>query len=143
MVSGIVRDGLGLKYHWGVADYLQRAARHIASKTDVEQAYAVGKPRWSLPWPAGTRSCPPSCESHRTPTDGPWAKRICPKSPTWRRRCPATSYPRMGSASRRACREYLTPLIQGEDYPPYKDGLPDYVTLKNEPVEKKLPEFKI
>ena len=41
------------------------------------------------------------------------------------------------------CREYLTPLIQGEDYPPYKDGLPDYVTLKNEPAEKKLPEFTI
>ena len=42
-----------------------------------------------------------------------------------------------------ACREYLAPLIQGEDYPPYKDGLPDYVTLKNVAVEKKLAEFKL
>ena len=42
-----------------------------------------------------------------------------------------------------ACRDYLTPLIQGEDYPPYKNGLPDYVTLKNIPVEKRLPSFEL
>jgi 6-phosphofructokinase 1 len=34
-------------------------------------------------------------------------------------------------------------LIQGEEYPPYKDGLPDYVTLKNEAVKKRLPQFKV
>ena len=43
VVAELVKDKLGYKYHWAVADYLQRAARHIASKIDVEQAYAVGK----------------------------------------------------------------------------------------------------
>ena len=37
-----------------------------------------------------------------------------------------------------ACEEYLRPLIMGEDYPPYVNGLPDYVTLKNTPVAKIL-----
>ncbi|MGB5398323.1 MAG: 6-phosphofructokinase, partial [Gammaproteobacteria bacterium] len=43
VVANMIQDGLGYKYHWGVADYMQRAARHIASKTDVDQAYATGK----------------------------------------------------------------------------------------------------
>jgi len=42
------------------------------------------------------------------------------------------------------CRAYLEPLIQGEDYPPYKNGMPQYVRLKNMPVKRKLSvEFKI
>ena len=56
---------------------------------------------------------------------------------------PETFISEDGFAITQACRKYLTPLIQGEDYPPYKDGLPDYETLKNVPVEKKLPEFKL
>ena len=42
-----------------------------------------------------------------------------------------------------ACRTYLQPLIGGEDPPPYRNGLPDYVRLKNESVVRKLAEFKI
>ena len=43
VVANMVREAHGYKYHWAVADYLQRSARHIASRVDVEQAYAVGK----------------------------------------------------------------------------------------------------
>jgi 6-phosphofructokinase 1 len=39
-----------------------------------------------------------------------------------------------------ACKDYLSPLILGEDYPPYTDGLPDYVRLQNKPVAKKIKE---
>jgi 6-phosphofructokinase 1 len=41
------------------------------------------------------------------------------------------------------CREYLYPLILGEDYPPYEKGLPKYVTLRNAPVARKLSDFEL
>ena len=43
VIAQLIKSNLGYKYHWAVCDYLQRAARHIASKTDVEQAYALGQ----------------------------------------------------------------------------------------------------
>jgi 6-phosphofructokinase len=143
VVAGIVREGLGLKYHWAVADYLQRAARHIASKTDVEQAYAVGKAAVELAL-AGKNSVMPTIVRK---SSSPYAWQVgeahLSDVANVEKKMPAEFITADGFGITAACREYLLPLIQGEDYPPYKDGLPDYVTLRNEAVERKLPEFRV
>jgi 6-phosphofructokinase len=141
VVADIVRDGLGLKYHWGVADYLQRAARHIASKTDVEQAYAMGKAAVELALTGENSVMPTIVRTSNHPYA--WKVGATPLSEVANveKMMPADYISEDGFGITQACREYLTPLIQGEDYPPYKDGLPDYVTLKNVAAEKKLPEF--
>jgi 6-phosphofructokinase 1 len=143
VVANIVKEGLGLKYHWGVADYLQRAARHIASKTDVEQAYAVGKAAVEF-----------ALEGHNAVM--PTIERLSSKPYKWKvgmaqlakvanveKMMPKNFISRDGFGITDKCREYLLPLIKGEDYPPYKDGLPDYIRLKNAPVAKKLGDFTL
>jgi 6-phosphofructokinase len=143
VVAGMVREGLGLKYHWAVADYLQRAARHIASKTDVDQAYAMGKAAVEFAL-AGKNSVMPTIV-RRSSRPYVWevGEAHLSEVANLEKKMPAEFITPDGFGITAACREYLTPLIQGEDYPPYKDGLPLYVTLKNEPVAKKLPEFKV
>jgi 6-phosphofructokinase 1 len=143
VVAGIVREGLGLKYHWGVADYLQRAARHIASKTDVDQAYAMGKAAVDLAL-AGKSSMMSTIV--RVSSDPyVWEVGSAPLSEVANveKMMPRDYITEDGFGITDACREYLTPLIQGEDYPPYKDGLPAYVTLKNVAVAKRLPAFEL
>lgn len=138
VVANLTKDYLGYKYHWAVADYLQRAARHIASKTDVDQAYAVGKAAVELAL-SGENAVMPIIE--RT-SNSPYAWKIG-SAPL----ADVANVEKMmseefvsddGFGISDACRDYLLPLINGEDYPPYKNGLPDYVVLKNVPVEKKL-----
>jgi 6-phosphofructokinase 1 len=143
VVANIVREGLGLKYHWGVADYLQRAARHIASKTDVEQAYAVGKAAVEF-----------AIEGHNAVM--PTIERLSSQPYKWKigmaqlakvanveKMMPKNFISRDVFGLTDKCREYLAPLIKGEDYPHYKEGLPSYVRLKNEAVTKKLGDFTI
>ncbi|TDI76869.1 MAG: 6-phosphofructokinase [Betaproteobacteria bacterium] len=143
VVANIIKDGLGLKYHWGVADYLQRSARHIASKTDVEQAYAMGKAAVEF-----------AIKGHNAVM--PTIDRLSNKPYKWRvgmaqlsrvanveKMMPSNFISKDGFGITEKCREYLVPLIKGEDYPPYKDGLPNYVRLKNIGVKRKLGKFKI
>jgi 6-phosphofructokinase 1 len=143
VIANIVKEELGLKYHWGVADYLQRAARHIASRTDVAQAYATGKAAVELAI-KGRNSVMPAI------------KRISDKPYKWKievaelknvankeKFMPRDFISADGFGITEKCRRYLAPLIQGEDYPPYKDGLPKYVRLKNVGVKKKLAAFNI
>ncbi len=143
VIADLVKRELGYKYHWAVADYLQRAARHIASKTDVEQAYAVGKAAVQLAL-KGKNSVMVTIE--RT-SDKPykWKTGTAPlaKVANHEKFMPRNYITRDGFHITDACRRYLSPLIQGEDYPPYKNGLPQYVTLKNVAVKKKLPPFKL
>ncbi|HUY04808.1 MAG TPA: 6-phosphofructokinase [Rhodocyclaceae bacterium] len=143
VVANIVREDLGLKYHWGVADYLQRAARHIASKTDVEQAYAMGRAAVELSL-KGYNSVMPTIDRIPGKTYK-WRVGMAPlaKVANVEKKMPKNFITRDGFGITEKCREYLLPLIKGEDYPPYKDGLPDYVRLKNMAVSKKLPAFKI
>jgi 6-phosphofructokinase 1 len=143
VVAGIVRDGLGLKYHWGVADYLQRAARHIASKTDVDQAYAVGKAAVELALAGRNSVMPTIVRKSSRPYRWTVGEAHLSDVANVEKKMPREFISPDGFGITAACREYRAPLIQGEDYPPYKDGLPDYVTLKNEPVKKKLPEFQL
>lgn len=143
VVASIVRDGLGLKYHWAVADYLQRAARHIASRTDVEQAYAMGKAAVEMALEGKNSVMPTIVRVSSDPYR--WEVGVAPLAEVANREkmMPREFISEDGFGITDACREYLLPLIQGEDYPPYKNGLPVYVTLRNVAVEKKLPPFEV
>ena len=143
VVANIVKEGLGLKYHWGVADYLQRAARHIASKTDVEQAYAMGKAAVEFAI-AGHNSVMPTVERiSNTPYQWKVGMAQLSQVANVEKMMPKDFITEDGFGITDKCREYLAPLINGEDYPPYKDGLPDYVRLKNVAVPKKLGDFAL
>jgi len=143
VVANIIKDGLGLKYHWGVADYLQRAARHIASKTDVEQAYAMGKAAVEYAI-AGHNAVMPTVDRE---SNSPYRWKVgmaqLSNVANVEKMMPDDFISEDGFGITEACREYLVPLVEGEDYPPYKDGLPDYVRLKNIAVNKKLDDFKV
>lgn len=143
VVANIIREGLNLKYHWGVADYLQRAARHIASKTDVEQAYAMGKAAVELALAGKNSVMPTIVRKSAHPYQWEVGAASLSDVANVEKMMPKEFISEDGFGITQGCRDYLTPLIQGEDYPPYKNGLPDYVTLKNVAVEKKLPEFKL
>jgi 6-phosphofructokinase 1 len=144
VVANIVKQELNLKYHWSVADYLQRAARHIASRTDVDQAYAVGKAAVEMALKGHNAVMP--CIVRKSDKPYKWAigmadlKKVANKE----KKMPAGFISRDGFGITPKCRQYLAPLIKGEDYPPYRNGLPQYVVLKKIAVPKKLSKtFKI
>jgi ATP-dependent phosphofructokinase / diphosphate-dependent phosphofructokinase len=143
VVANMVKDAFGYKFHWAVADYLQRAARHIASKTDVDQAYALGKAAVELAI-KGQNAVMPTVDRV---SDKPykWKVGVAPlsKVANVEKFMPRDFITPDGFGITAKCRTYLLPLIKGEDYPPYKDGLPQYVRLKNVAVPKKLAGFSI
>ena len=143
-IARIVKDGLGYKYHWAVADYLQRAARHIASKTDVEQAYAVGKAAVEFAVRGQNAVLPVIKRTSSRPYR--WTIESAPLEAVANveKKVPREFVTEDGFGITAACRRYLEPLIAGEDYPPFKGGLPTYVELKNAPVKRKLAtDFKV
>ncbi|MGO4394666.1 6-phosphofructokinase [Variovorax sp. M-6] len=143
VVAQMIKDALGHKFHWAVADYLQRAARHIASATDVRQAYELGQRAVELAL-EGRNAVMPTIE--RT-SDLPYAYRIgtapLDAVANAEKFMPRDFISDDGWGITDKCRRYLLPLIQGEDYPAYRDGLPVYVTLDNFPVPKRLPAFEV
>jgi 6-phosphofructokinase len=144
VIANMVKEALGYKYHWAVADYLQRSARHIASKTDVDQAYAVGKAAVEMALAGKNAIMPTIVRVSENPYK--WEIGSVPLSEVanTEKFMPAGFISEDGFGITDACRQYLTPLIQGEDYPPYRDGMPDYVRLKNAAVPKRLQTaFKI
>jgi 6-phosphofructokinase 1 len=143
-IARIVKDGLGYKYHWAVADYLQRAARHIASKTDVAQAYAVGKAAVEFALKGQNAVLPVIIRTSNRPYR--WTIRSAPLESVANveKTVPPEFITADGFGITPAARRYLAPLIAGEDYPPFRNGLPDYVQLKNAPVRRKLAtDFKV
>lgn len=143
VVAEMIKAELGYKYHWAVADYLQRAARHIASKIDVDQAYAMGKAALQYALKGKNAVMPTIVRKSDKPYK--WAVGEAPlaKVANVEKMMPKNFITRDGFHITDKCRTYLSPLIKGEDYPPYKNGLPQYVTLKNVAVKKKLPPFEI
>jgi 6-phosphofructokinase 1 len=135
VVAQMVKEALGHKFHWAVADYLQRAARHIASATDVKQAYELGQRRNAvMPTIERTSDQPYAYHLGTAPLDAVAnAEKFMPRD----------FISDDGYGITEKCRRYLLPLIQGEDYPAYRDGLPVYVTLENIAVAKKLPPFEV
>ncbi|GJL83625.1 MAG: pyrophosphate--fructose 6-phosphate 1-phosphotransferase [marine bacterium B5-7] len=138
VVAGIVKNALGYKYHWAVADYLQRAARHIASKTDVEQAYDVGKAAVELALKGRNAVMPAIKRTSLQPYRWKIEEAPLSKVANVEKMMPKNFISRDGFNITRRCRDYLEPLIRGEEYPPYRGGLPRYVTLRNIAVPRKL-----
>ncbi len=143
VVANMVKEALGYKFHWAVADYLQRAARHIASKTDVQQAYELGQKAVELAL-AGKNAVMPTVERI---SDVPYKYKIgvadLAKVANVEKFMPRNFISKDGFGITDKCKKYLNPLIAGEDYPKYKNGLPVYVQLKNVAVEKKLAKFDV
>lgn len=144
VVAGMVRDKLGYKYHYAIADYLQRSARHIASAVDVKQAYAVGAAAVRLALDGKTAVMPVI----RRRSDSPyrWVIESAPlgKVANKEKKLPKRFISPDGFGITEACRRYLEPLIRGEDYPPYSKGLPKTAKLKRVPVKPRLgDEFMI
>jgi 6-phosphofructokinase len=141
VVANMVKDALGHKFHWAVADYLQRAARHIASKTDVKQAYDLGKRAVELAL-KGRNAVMPTIERV---SDTPYRWKIgvadLKDVANVEKFMPRDFISADGFGITEKCRRYLAPLIAGEDYPAYRNGLPVYATLKNTPVPRKLADF--
>ena len=143
VVADMVRQALGYKFHWAVADYLQRAARHIASGTDVAQAYAVGQAAVELAIQGHNAIMPTIVRVSQSPYKWEVGEAPLSKVANVEKFMPRDFITEDGFGITQACRDYLAPLILGEEYPPFHNGMPRYVTLKNAPVAKKLPEFKL
>lgn len=143
VIAGMVQSELKLKNHWAVADYLQRSARHIASKTDVEMAYAMGKAAVQYALKGHNSVMPTVVRTSNKPFK--WKVGMAPlsKVANVEKMMPNDFITKDGYGITKKCRTYLEPLIKGEDYPPYKNGMPQYVRLKNVGVPKKLKDFKL
>jgi 6-phosphofructokinase len=143
IVANMIKNALGHRFHWAVADYLQRAARHIASKTDVKQAYELGKAAVDLAL-KGKNSVMPAIIRV---SDEPYKYKIghaeLKDVANVEKFMPLNFISKDGFGITEQCKRYLRPLIAGEDYPKYEGGLPVYVSLKNVAVERRLPEFSL
>lgn len=138
LIAKLIKHHLGYKYHWAVVDYLQRAARHIASKTDVEQAYALGKATVEFAHQGKNNVMMTIVRK----SDKPYRWAIdcteLEKVANVEKKMPRNFITTDGFHITNECRKYLAPLIHGEDYPPFENGLPQYVRLKNLAIRKKL-----
>lgn len=143
VIAQLIKQETGYKYHWAVADYLQRAARHIASKTDVEQAYAVGKAAVEFALAGQNAVMPIIVRESSAPYRWSIGQVELEKVANQEKHMPREFITDDGFGITEACRNYLSPLIQGEDYPPYRNGLPQYVKLKNVAVEKKCELYNL
>jgi 6-phosphofructokinase 1 len=144
VIAGLVKAKLGYKYHWALPDYLQRSARHLASKVDADQAYAVGKAAVDYALKGMNAVMPVIVRT----SDSPYRWKIEPaplaKIANREKKLPPSYITKDGYGITAAARRYLGPLIRGEDPPKYgKDGIPDYVRLRNIGVKKKLPVYVI
>ena len=141
-IASIINSSLGYKYHWAVSDYLQRSARHIASLTDLKQAYAVGEAaiKFAL---EGENAIMPVIKRQKT-INYSWKidKVSLSRVANQEKKMPRSYITKDGFGITRLCKNYLKPLIQGEAYPPYRDGIPISASLKNRLIQKKLRKFK-
>jgi len=138
LIAQMTQQAFGYKFHWAVADYLQRSARHIASKVDVEQAYAVGKAAVELALRGRNAVMPVIVRKSDKPYRWKIGEASLANIANKEKKLPRSYITADGFGITAACRRYLSPLIGGEDYPPYRNGLPVYVTLKGASVLKRL-----
>ena len=143
VVANIIKKSLGYKFHWAVADYLQRAARHLASNSDVEQAYALGEAAVEMALDGKNSIMPAIIRTSNNPYQWEIGYGELKDIANVEKMMPKNYISEDGFSITEECREYLLPLIEGENYPPYINGLPDYVVLKKSKVDKKLPPFEL
>jgi 6-phosphofructokinase 1 len=144
VVANLIKDALGYKFHWAVADYLQRSARHIASASDLEQAYALGQAGVEMAL-AGKNAIMPTIDRvSNNPYQWEIGSADLADVANVEKIMPLDFITADGFGITDKCREYLYPLIQGEAYPDYDErGMPRYVVLKNELIDKKLRNFDL
>tara|TARA_A100001037_G_scaffold109495_4_gene99720 strand:- start:1678 stop:2955 length:1278 start_codon:yes stop_codon:yes gene_type:complete len=142
-LANMVKDELGYKFHWAVADYLQRAARHLASATDVKQAYALGKEAVELALAGHNAVMPTIVRTNDSPYRWKMGSVSLSRVANVERKMPKSYISKDGFGITAKGKRYLAPLIRGEDYPGYKNGMPQYVRLKNELVKKQLEPFSL
>jgi len=138
VVAQMTKDALGYKFHWAVADYLQRAARHAASAVDVEQAYAVGKAAVEFAVQGKNAVMPVIVRTSSAPYRWTIGEAPLEKIANREKKVPRSYISADGFGITAACRRYLSPLTHGEDHPPYRNGLPVYVELKKIAVKRRL-----
>lgn len=137
-LSQLIKSELGFKNHWAVADYLQRAARHIASQTDVDQAYALGKAAVELALTGKNAVMPIIVRDNDAPYQWHIEEVALSQVANIEKKLPREYISEDGYGISELCRTYLTPLIEGEAYPPYRGGLPEYVHIAKTLVPKKI-----
>lgn len=140
-LAAMIKQELGYKFHWAVSDYLQRAARHIASGTDVEQAYAMGKAAVEFALAGRNAVMPAIIRESSNPYRWSVGEALLSDVANKEKKMPRDFITADGFGITPAAREYFAPLILGEDYPPYRNGLPDYVRLQQVLAPKKLPAW--
>lgn len=140
-VAELIKAQLGHKYHWALPDYLQRSGRHIASATDAAQAHALGRRAVELALEGRNAVMPAIVRTADSPYQWEIGVAQLADVANHEKMMPRDFISDDGFGMTDACRRYLQPLIAGEDYPPYVDGLPAYVSLKNESVAAVLPAF--
>ena len=138
-LANIIKQAHGYKYHWAVADYLQRSARHIASQTDLEQAYALGESAVNLAMEGKNALMPTIVRVSDVPYEWKIGTAPLDEVANQEKMMPESFFSEDGYGITEEARRYFQPLIMGEAYPNYRDGLPDYVTLEKHLAEKKLP----
>ena len=144
VVANMIKDALGYKFHWAVADYLQRAARHLASESDVAQAYALGKAAVEKALEGKNSIMPTVVRTSNAPYAWEIGEAPLSEVANVEKMMPMDFISEDGFGITQKCKDYLYPLIKGEAYPPYTDkGMPDYVTLKLASVAQKLPTFEL
>lgn len=142
-LASIVKDKLNLKYHWAVSDYLQRSARHVASATDVEQAYALGKRAVELAIEGKDGVLPIISRVSTSPYKWAIEHTELENVANIEKKLPENYIDESGMMITKECREYLLPLIQGESYPNYENGIPIYTKINHIIIEKKLEPFDL
>jgi 6-phosphofructokinase 1 len=142
-LANLIKARLGYKFHWAVADYLQRAARHLASAVDVEQAYAMGKAAVELALSGHNAVMPTVVRTSDAPYRWSIGSVKLSRVANVERKMPKSYISKDGFGITAKGKRYLAPLICGEDYPAYKNGMPQYVRLKNELVRQKLEPFAV
>ena len=143
VVANLIKNALGYKFHWAVADYLQRSARHLASDSDVEQAYALGQAAVEMALEGKNSVMPAIVRISNNPYKWEIGCGELKDVANVEKMMPKNYISADGFSITDSCREYLLPLIEGENYPPYNDGLPNYVVLKKSKVVQKLPPFEV
>jgi len=144
VVANMIKEALGYKFHWAVADYLQRAARHLASESDVEQAYALGEKAVEFALQGHNSIMPTVDRISNNPYKWEIGQAPLSEVANVEKMMPMEFITEDGFGITQGCKDYLYPLIKGEAYPPYKEnGMPDYVTLKLQSVGKKLDKFEV
>ena len=141
-IAEMISNKLGFKYHWAVSDYLQRSARHISSQVDLDHAYAVGKAAVEYASSGENAIMPIIVRKKNKPYSWEIGKVALSKVANIEKKMPRNFISKDGFGITQSCKNYLSPLIQGEAWAPFEDGVIQTASLKNKLIKKKLRNFK-